>query len=205
MPSIRIRSAHYPDIRDVFTNLDPNTADDQTSDHGSPDPSSTPGLQSLSPQSISMQALSLSDMKAGQGQVSAPSSPTTRRQVADSPNIPQRRPRSNTASSRIRTHVLDRRSRDSRFYRDSMAGNPSSEALNPQHDSSHPTRVRVEGAQADLFVESQTGDIHSILEDALNDDAQAPQSGRRRTFTKNHHDDIVEHLDCIGEGRHFFQ
>ncbi|EFI27723.1 hypothetical protein CC1G_14646 [Coprinopsis cinerea okayama7 len=199
MPSIHIKSAHYPHIRDLFSGSDDNQLDPKSDDE---ETASGAGNSSsvLTMRPISMPNLKASSRDGTEAPQAMPPFPLNHPDSAGTTH--RRRPRSNTASSRIRSHVLERSTRDSRSFRDSTihhGPSSSTEALNPS--PTHPTNARVDGTQASILVESPTGlgPGHGILHDALDefDSPVSPSSTRRRTYARNHHDDIVEHLDVI--------
>ncbi|KAH6915351.1 hypothetical protein BKA70DRAFT_575017 [Coprinopsis sp. MPI-PUGE-AT-0042] len=190
MPSIRIRSTYYPHIRDLFHIPHDHDEDEPSSPVITASPvQSTSREDPSSSRDLSKRAKSMPQLKPPIEENENVLSPVDSLAVVDSV-LPLRRPRSETVASRIRTHVLDR-SRDSRTFRQStIQGNDSStEALNV--GSGRPTILRVEGAQADVLLDNQSVNSQGLVEHAIDD----RQSTRRQS--RNHHDDIVEHLDAI--------
>jgi hypothetical protein len=191
MPSIRIRSTYYPHIRDLFHIPHDHGEDEPSSPEITASPvQSASGEEPSTSRDLSKRAKSAPQLKPPTEENENVLSPVDSLAVVDS-MLPLRRPRSETVASRIRSHVLDR-SRDSRTFRQSTApaNDSSTEALHVSPDRT--TIFRVEGAQADLLLDNQSVNSQGLVEHAIDD----RQSTRRRS--RNHHDDIVEHLDAIG-------
>lgn len=194
MPSIRIRGSAYSSLRDgpasanatpqprpkipVFlVNADPDTP---TPPPGPPIP---PRMQRSMP-TLRDQALSSSE------------SP-------QQSQVPPRRPRSGTTTSRIHTYVLHSARRYPRAGASDTESRISTErTVSPLLAVPQDGMVTMEGPQADVIVRSsgQPSRIGSAL--------SLPDGNHENFFDMDdrtqgevHHDDVVEHLDVIGESR----
>ncbi|TFK23246.1 hypothetical protein FA15DRAFT_670632 [Coprinopsis marcescibilis] len=197
MPSIRVKSAQHPHVRDLFH----PSISESNQGHGKVPDSPTFRRQQDShgtlhkPISMPNFVNDVEDID-NTTVVTAPTVTGT--------GTSSGRPRSNTAASRIRTHVLER-GRESRLLQDPtvvpLVGNSSIEApgresvnFSPRTSAAHPSSlIRLDGAQADVFVESEGQP--GLLEDAFKDVESL--SRRQQKHNRNQHDDIIEHLDVI--------
>lgn len=177
MPSIRIKGTPYASLRDAPAANEPRSLAEIF-------PSNAPGSPTPTNRVPPRMQRSMPVMR----ETNDPSS--------TSPENSQSRPRAGTMSSRIYNHVVQREQRAAPIDNGSQ---PSTSRTASPLLVAHNGMVTMEGSQADIRIRAsgERGRIDSAI-NLPNAHLDATHM-RLVDSSETHHDDIVEHLDVIGE------
>lgn len=185
MPSIRIKGTSYAALQDGAAANEPRSLAEIF-------PSNSPGSPTLGNRVSPRRSMPV--MRETDNPTSIPASPEILSQS------PRQRRRAGTVSSRIYHHVVHKAPRIDPADHDSQPSTSrTASPLLVGHDGSH--MVTLEGSQADIRMRASTerGRVDSAIN--LPHTHYDANHVALLNSMEAHHDDIVEHLDVIGEFR----